>query len=240
MYIDKNLPIPYYQQIKNVLEEKLMNEEWGPGYQLPTEKELAAHFGVSTITVKRGILELVNQGLLFRERGRGTFVNKKEEKSINQMVSLISTDESDEVHPHKTVRFELTEAGLKVGNALQIDPSEKVYSIFRIKLVDDNPSSIEHTYIPEKKVGSLQKSMLEEELIYNVLTKEIGLQLKKAKIFISTTIASEVESDILDIPVGQQLFVLERYTYEIDSQLIEYSRFIIKQDDFNYFIEVQL
>ncbi|MCG7333721.1 GntR family transcriptional regulator [Sporosarcina sp. ACRSM] len=240
MRIDKNINIPYYQQVKNVIEEKLLSEEWPPGYQLPTEKELAAYFDVSTITVKRGILELVNEGLLYRERGRGTFVNKKEEKSINKMVTLISTDDNEEDYPHKTISFELKQAGVKIGKALQVDESELIYSINRVKLDNEVPVSIEYTYIPQKCTGNLEQSLLEEDLIYNVLTKKYGLKLKKAKIFISTILAGEKEADILNIPIGQQLFVLERYTFNVNDALVEYSYFVIKKDNFNYFIEVTL
>ncbi|MED4925018.1 GntR family transcriptional regulator [Anoxybacillus geothermalis] len=66
MYIDKKLHIPLYRQVERVLEEKIKSDEWPIGHQLPTEQELADLFDVSTITVKRAIIELVNKGYLYR------------------------------------------------------------------------------------------------------------------------------------------------------------------------------
>src|SRR5699024_11397847 len=76
MKVNKDLSIPLYQQVKDYLKDKITSCEWEVGYQLPTEKELAAQFHVSNITVKRAVLELVNKGLLHRQSGKGTFVTQ--------------------------------------------------------------------------------------------------------------------------------------------------------------------
>jgi GntR family transcriptional regulator len=82
--------------------------------------------------------------------------------------------------------------------------------------------------------------MIEDDLFYNVFTNKYGLKLEKAKIFFSTIIADEYEAALLNIPKGEQLFVLERFTHTEDQQIIEYSRFIIRQEKSRYYIEVKL
>lgn len=240
MRINKNSPVPLYRQIEQAIEEKMNKEGWGTGYKLPTEKELAKYFKVSAITVKRGIHELVNRGLLYRERGRGTFVSAREEKNINKMVTFNNNDGEKKEYPHKTVKFEVRTVGKELGKLINIDPREEIYSIERIKLDHDYPVSLEYTYIPTKKVTGLKPNMLEEDLIYHVFKEKYQLKLKKAKIYISTMNAREKESEILGVPIGSQLFVLTRHTFDVDKDLIEYSRFIVKQDKFNYYIEINL
>lgn len=116
MKIDKSLSIPLYQQVKDYLEEKIIIGEWSLGYQLPSEKELAVKFDVSNITVKRAIHELVNEGVLERHSGKGTFViEKKEAKDISTLVSLKNESWSENKHyPHKTIKFKKKQLGTRL------------------------------------------------------------------------------------------------------------------------------
>ncbi|MCI1589001.1 GntR family transcriptional regulator [Heyndrickxia oleronia] len=240
MKVNKNLPTPLYHQVKDYLEEKIILGEWDPGYQLPTEKELSAQFQVSTITVKRAIHDLVNKGILYRQRGKGTFVSSKEDKDIYQLVSLRNEAGEDKHHPHKSLSFKEEEAGVKIGKMLNIDAKDKVYKIHRLKIEEDTPVGIEYTYIPSSLFPGLTEKMIEDNLFYNVFTNKYGMNLEKAKIFFSTIIADEYESALLNISKGEQLFVLERFTHTEDQKIIEYSRFIIRQEKSRYYIEIRL
>jgi ABC-type glycerol-3-phosphate transport system substrate-binding protein len=73
--LDKGLAIPLYRQLKEILEERIREGEFRAGKRLPTEKELCQEFGVSRITVRQALSELINEGLLFRRQGSGTFVS---------------------------------------------------------------------------------------------------------------------------------------------------------------------
>ncbi|KYD10027.1 MULTISPECIES: GntR family transcriptional regulator [Heyndrickxia] len=240
MKVNKNLPTPLYHQVKDYLEEKIILGEWEPGFQLPTEKELSAQFQVSTITVKRAIHDLVNKGILYRQRGKGTFVSRKEDKDIYQLVSLRNEAEEDKHHPHKSLSFKEEEAGVKIGKMLNINAAEKVYKIHRLKIEEETPVGIEYTYIPCSLFPGLTEKVIEDDLFYNVFTNKYGMNLGKAKIFFSTITAEDYEADLLNIPKGEQLFVLERFTYTEEQQIIEYSRFIIRQEKSRYFIEIRL
>ncbi|UII55665.1 GntR family transcriptional regulator [Cytobacillus spongiae] len=240
MKLDKNLPTPLYHQVKDYLEEKIVMGEWEPGYQLPAERELAEQFNVSNITVKRAIHDLVNKGILFRQRGKGTFVSKKEDKDIYQLVTLRNEVEDQTPHPHKTLSFGEEEAGSIISKALNIDATDKVYRIHRLKIEKEETVGIEYTYIPSSIIPSLTQETIDDDLIYNMFTNKYGVQLEKAKIFFSTIVASESEAKLLNIPVGEQLIVLERYTYSESQLTVEYSKFVIRQDKSRYFIEVRL
>ncbi|OJH20722.1 GntR family transcriptional regulator [Heyndrickxia sp. FSL K6-6286] len=240
MKVNKNLPTPLYHQVKDYLEEKIISGEWEPGFQLPTEKELSSQFQVSSITVKRAIHDLVNKGVLYRQRAKGTFVSKREDKDIYQLVSLRNEADESKHHPHKSLSFKEEEAGVKIGKMLDINAKEKVYKIHRLKIEEETPVGIEYTYIPSSLFPGLTETMIEDDLFYNVFTNKYGLKLEKAKIFFSTIIADEYEAALLNIPKGEQLFVLERFTHTEDQQIIEYSRFIIRQEKSRYYIEVKL
>lgn len=74
--MDQETNRPRYRELEQYIREKIASGAWAPGHQLPTERELAMMFGVSRITTSRALLELQNAGLVVREQGRGTFVNR--------------------------------------------------------------------------------------------------------------------------------------------------------------------
>src|SRR5699024_10048759 len=125
--INKKLSIPLYEQVKDYLEEKITSAEWDVGHRLPTEKELTEQFEVSNITIKRVIHNLVNEGVMYRQRGRGTFEKKKEEKDLSKLVSLRNEEWEEESHPHRPLSFNREAAGPKVSSCLQIDVNDDVY-----------------------------------------------------------------------------------------------------------------
>ncbi|WP_221566690.1 GntR family transcriptional regulator [Alkalihalobacillus sp. TS-13] len=240
MKINKSLSLPLYEQVKQYLEEKILSKEWDEGFRLPTEKELAKQFSVSNITIKRAIHELVSKGLLYRQSGKGTFVTKRNEQNISKLVTLRNESWEDYQHPHRTLSFNKEEAGKSLGNLLRIDPEDDVYKINRIKLQDDKPVAIEFSFIPASLFPDFQVSTIENDLLYNMFQEKYDMKLEKAKVYFNTILADEYEANLLKVPIGEQLIVFERFTLTVDQRIIEYSKFILKQEQSRYFLEVQL
>ena len=82
--IVKDSPLPLHYQLKQILLEMIENELLKPGDSIPSERELCEAQDVSRMTVNKAILSLVNEGVLYREQGKGTFVAKPK---INQNLS---------------------------------------------------------------------------------------------------------------------------------------------------------
>src|SRR5690554_4443954 len=120
MPLNKDLPIPLYYQVQEILEEKISTGEWEEGHRLPTEKELARYYNVSTITVKRAVHELVNKGILYRIRGKGTFVssNSKEKKEKNLLNLVTFGHKNEENYPHKLLHSAIESAKGTVAKKL--------------------------------------------------------------------------------------------------------------------------
>ena len=72
--IDKNSPLPYYIQLKEILKGYIENGDWKTGSQIPSEPDLCEIFDISRTVVRQALKELTYEGLLVREKGRGTFV----------------------------------------------------------------------------------------------------------------------------------------------------------------------
>src|SRR6059058_1119123 len=73
--IYRNSPLPLYFQLKEIMRERIRSDEWKPGDLIPSERELSEKYGISRMTARQAITELVNEGLFYREQGKGTFVS---------------------------------------------------------------------------------------------------------------------------------------------------------------------
>ncbi|MFK9090280.1 GntR family transcriptional regulator [Bacillus salipaludis] len=236
MHINKSLHVPLYRQVEQVIEEKIKTGQWETGHQVPTEQELSDLFDVSTITVKRAVIELVNKGYLYRQRGKGTFVSGSvKEQDINSIISL-KTEETGE-HPHELISFTVHEADEEMREKLNSD-SSKVFSVVRLKIENEEPSALEYTYLPYSKCSDLTPEDINNELIYNILENKFFITLGRAKLFIKPYIAQDEIAKLLKVEPGTAVFEWERFTYTKNEEIIEYSKFYVRQDKQTYYTEV--
>ncbi|GFZ87484.1 GntR family transcriptional regulator [Compostibacillus humi] len=238
--LERDSSIPLHRQIRQYLEKKIDSGEWAPGYQIPTEKELASLFEVSTITVKRAILDLVQSGKLFRISGKGTFVNKIEETNLSKLVSIQDKLGKEKSYPHKTLSFEVINPGKSIAEIMEINEKDKVYYISRIKLDNEKPIVIENSWVNQSLITDLKWEDLEDKLLYNIFIKKYGLNLKKAKVYISSKVAEQSEAVLLNVPIGEQLLIMDRITTTEKDDVVEYSRFITVSNEFKYYLEIDL
>lgn len=238
MKLDKSLSIPLYQQLKTLLHEKIISGEWEIGDQLPTEQELADTLQVSRMTIKRAIFELVNEGLLYRQQGKGTFVaSKREERDLFQLPTF-SDGGRIEHSPHELVSYTLEAAGVRIAKALNIEENDLTVKLIRTKIEEGEPVGLDYTYLPYAICPRFLPEMVDNDLIYNVLKKHYGIKLKKAKIFLSPAIANAYEAKLLHIEPRSSVFVWERTTFDHQDTVVEYSKFVMRQDKAKYYLEV--
>lgn len=237
MKIDKNSHVPLYRQVEAVLEEKIMSKQWDVGYQLPTEQELSDLFDVSTITVKRAVIELANKGYLYRQRGKGTFVSgATNEQNLNLFFSL--STESKEEHPHDLISFSVEDAGVEIAQKLNIQKDSKIFKIKRLKIKEGEPTALEYTYLLYDQCHDLKANDLNNELVYNILRDKFHISLGKAKLVIRPFIAMDEQADLLQIEPGTPVFEWERFTSTKEEEMIEYSKFYVRPDKDTYYTEV--
>lgn len=239
MKLDENNPLPLYLQVKGVLEKKIRSDEWKPGEKIPTEKELAEQLDVSNITVKRAVIDLVNEGLLYRKRGKGTFViSSVPEKEIYS--SVFFTSGQNETTIHKLLDYTIEKADSDIAKVLEINEGDEVINIQRLGIEDGEPMSIEYTYLPKKIFNDNFIEGAENELIYNILKKKFNLKLSTAKNYFSGIVANQTDAKLLNIQKNTPLFVWERITHAEPGLVVEYSKFIMRQDKEKYYLEVKL
>jgi GntR family transcriptional regulator len=116
MKIDHDCPIPFYIQLRELLEARILEGEWQPGDRLPTEQALCDRYGVSRTVVRQTLQEMQNKGLILKRRGKGSFVAKS--KIGESLVQKLTGFHQDMVEQGLTPRTEVLHHEMESAKAL--------------------------------------------------------------------------------------------------------------------------
>jgi GntR family transcriptional regulator len=153
--IDKESPVPIYYQLKQYIMSKIKSGEWPQDSLIPSERELSEAFDVSRMTIRQAVNELVSEGFLYRQRGRGTYVS---EPKIEQY-DVMSFTEAALSHGYKAstdVRdFEVISPTPAILEKLKLSDKDKVYYVQRFRMVNTTIIAVEDVFLPLKYTGDL-------------------------------------------------------------------------------------
>ena len=158
-----------YEAIARELREEIQQGKYTPGEQLALEKEMCQQYGVSRITIKRAVDELVKQGLVVKRRGSGTFVKSLKDEDVkelsmaNQFSGFAATFKGRKV-ASKILKFEIIHPAAEVAAKLQLSVDDFVYDIIRVRLLDDQPIVVEYTQMPIQLITGLKRQTLEKSI----------------------------------------------------------------------------
>lgn len=235
--VSKNNPLPLYYQIKEILKEMIENEELMPGTAIPPEREICEFQGVSRMTVNKALIELVNEGLLYREQGKGTFVAyPKEKQQLSQLMSFTEEMEKKGVKTStKVLSFQLKDATKQIKSTLALpDKETKVFEIKRLRLSQDEPVAIETVWIPHYMFKDMTFEMIDGKSLYNIFKNKYGYTLEIAKQTIEPIMLNEYESELLNQPNNALALLFKRSTYIPNGTPIEYTNAIYRSDKYKY------
>jgi GntR family transcriptional regulator, N-acetylglucosamine utilization regulator len=238
--IDKNSFAPIYYQLQELLVGKIESGELKPGDKLPSENELADKYEISRNTAQKAIRALVNWGLAQRIQGKGTYVcNKTVTLSITASLSLTSEIIGLNKVPHSHIlQAKVIEASFDIANKLGVKKDTKVYSIQRIRSVDDLPLMIQTSYIPVSYLPKLLEKNLEDKSLFGVIMHEYGIKIDKASEMMRAVSVTKFEGEILQIPEFSPAFLLQRQTYLDDGRVLEYAKTIVRGDKSKFHVDL--
>ncbi|MFP3511900.1 GntR family transcriptional regulator [Peribacillus sp. SIMBA_075] len=237
--IDKNSPLPIYFQIEEQIKRQIENGEFQAHDALPSEREYAEQFGISRMTVRQAINNLVNDGYLYRQKGRGTFVaDKKLEQQLNGLTSFTEDMKARGLNPSsKLLSFEIIPANKKIASELHISLHAPVYEIKRIRLADDVPMALETVYMSANLIKGLTEEIINLSL-YQYVENYIKLKIDYASQTLESAIASELEVTHLAIPKDSPILFIQRNTFLIDGTPLEYVKSAYRADRYKFTITI--
>ncbi len=231
--IDRNSFIPFYIQVINYLTEYIESNQFPPGYQLPGESELCRSFDVSRTVIRQALQELEYKGLIFREKGRGTFIAKpKIQESLFQELTGFYQDMVAKGHRPRSdvLKQEKVIASQKVAGYLDLESGSEVVQIDRLRYVNHEPIVYVTTYLPYELCPALLDVDLTNQSLYEYLENEHGLIIASGKRFLEAVIANQLEAALLKVDIGSPLILLNSVSYLPDGKPIEYYHAVHRGD----------
>jgi GntR family transcriptional regulator len=239
--IDKRSPVPMYYQIMRQLLEKISGGEFVVDTALPPERELAEAYRVSRMTVRQAIAELVNEGILVRRKGIGTFVAPpKLEQTLSRLTSFTEDMAQRGMKAGASVlSFEKIIPDSSIRKILGLNVEDQAFECVRLRLADEEPMALETTTLAVSLCPQLRREDLENSSLYSVLAERWGVRLDYSMQSIEPALAPPYEASLLHVPIGSPLLLMHRTTYDQDGRVVEHVKSLYRGDRYKFVIELR-
>ncbi len=244
--MNDRLPLTKYHQIYLVLREQLQEGRFAEG--VPAEMLLAEQFGVGRVTVRRALEQLVQEGLIVRVAGRGTFPTARRSSPATNtargqvrptrlaglMENIVSASRSNTV---KVLDWRVVEASGPVAEQLQVPAGSKVRKAVRRRSSREGPLSYITTWVPEDLARGITRQALADAPILQLL-EDAGVELGRARQTISARQADAVVARELDVAIGTALLWVRRVVYDAQDRPVQWLEGLYRPDRYEYQMEV--
>lgn len=226
--------LPLWLQLKHAIRD-LITFDLKPGDRIPTEAELCGHYALSRITVRQAIAALVDEGMLEKHQGRGTFVRASRIEEVTPQAAnfLASSFDDDLAHVVRVDSVEIVPAADWIAAKLFVEAGQDLYKIRKILLNEERPVAFRTTYAPVSLLPDLPRRDLTLPL-YRVLESVYGLPPESADETIVFIVADEFRAETLRVPLGHPLILVERIVYLTNGQPAYGSRAYYRADSFQF------
>ena len=230
---------PLWQQINAIVRRRLTEGELDGS--MISDAALATEFGVSRMTVRQALQPLVTEGVLVRERGRGTFVASP---PVQGQLSHIEKFFEEWRLQGRSFRVDLLKrmvipATSSVATALLVNEGDDVGMLRRLRFVDDRPIAVDTRYLPAGIDGQLSDQELVEDSIWLIVERRLGIPIDHADLEIHASSASEEEAELLGLAPGVPLLDRRLRIVAADGRPVIAGRSVYHPGSFVYRITVQ-
>ncbi len=234
--IEPGSPNPRWFQIYLAIREKILAGVLRNGDRLPSEAEIGALFGVSRITARRAVAELVATGLATRRRGQATTASfqgtrQRQRGSIEDLLeNLLILGGRTSV---TVTEFGYVPASPAVAAALEVAAGAEVQHALRIRHEDGQPLSLIETHIPAAIGRRFDRRDL-EQVSLQAIFRRLGIRVARAEQSFSACAALGRDARLLGVAAGSPVFRISRVVYDEDGQPVEYVTALYRSDRYEY------
>lgn len=234
--VTKNSPIPIYYQLKNIIREKIDGGHWKPGDKIPSIPELSRYHAISQMTARQAITELSDEGLLYRLRGKGTFVaNPKITRDLSCLTYFTEQIAKSGFHiTTKLLETETTAAPRDIAERMAIKTRDLVILVHRLREIDGEPFDMETSYFPNELCQGLLERDLSQHSLLSLLENHLGYHIDHAAMTIEAIGANAYQSKMIRVKRGTPLLSITQTTYLSDGRAIQFVKAVSRSDKFKY------
>ena len=235
--------ISLYFQLEQILKSKIITGEYMPGEQIPTEKDLCETYQVSSITARQAVLNLVNEGLLLRLPGKGTFVTE-DIANINMLqfsgkINDLITDglKTQEV---KVLSMNRVKPPKKIFKFLRLRADAEVIQVRRTRNANNSPVSYIINYLPIETGVKIKEEDLQKYPMLQILRDQVGIPLSGAIQYIEAIIADYDIASALSVSMTSPILYIETLVFEKGKKPVEFVQTFIRPDRYKYSVKLSM
>lgn len=238
--IDKNVPIPLYFQLKKLITAEIENGEYPVDTLIPTESELCEMFGISRTVVRQAILELVQEGRLYRIKSKGTFVARPK---VEQQISHRYKSYNDEIREKggepsiEVLALEVVDMPAEFER-LRGEGKQKAVRLVRTHCSSGTPIVYTETYFPYDQYAFLLEHDFTTERLYPILGKYPALRVEHISRDIEAVAANSEDCRVLGIHRGKPVHLFKTIGYNAAGEAVEFSSARYRGDRSSFHIDV--
>lgn len=241
--LNRNLSIPLYEQLKNIIEHKINTNEYKANEQIPSERELGEMYNVSRITVRQAIALAEKEGLVSKVHGVGTFVAKpKIRQELNAIADFQSTvAQSGLIASTQLIATNIITSDFKLSKLLNINIMEKILNLQLVGYGDDSPIVFYNTFFPfmvGEKIQKATEKWIEKKLPFSTLdlykshTDHAPTHVEQT---FEAIIAHDQVAEILKVDPGFPLLRVTSIVYQENNPL-EFKETYYRGDKYRFFV----
>jgi GntR family transcriptional regulator len=220
--------LPLYLQVEATLKEMIEDTVYSAGEQIPSERELSDQLGVSRMTVRRAVENLIDHGLLERRSTSGTYVREPQVlrgTGKNKTMGLTELLQKEGVIAgSRLILFEVVRAPLKIAEKLDMRLGSQVVVLRRLRFANGVPFCLETSYIPYDLVPGLNADAFiqPQASLYNIMQDQYGIKLDSNDETINISFATHDEAELLEVKEGDPVLLLRSVVMDNTGRRVEY------------------
>lgn len=230
--VDKNSIIPIYYQLFKYFEKQIRSGRLQPGDALPTEMEIAARYDISRMTVRRAISELTSAGMVYTQKGKGTFVARPRLDSVVfNLNNFFDEIKQKGMNPHaELLEARIIKADEKLAQRLGIEVNTRCLYFRIVITADGEPLAYETKYTIYSKQTPILESQLIDPLLSRLAAAHSDSIPSSSKKVLMVSKATEEEAEVLGVTPGLPVFFMSQTIYDADSKSIAWGKTIYRGD----------
>jgi GntR family transcriptional regulator len=233
-----NNGIPLYRQLYNRLRDRIDKGKFKPGQKLPSERSLAAHHGISRLTVRKALGMLQEQGYIHAQHGRGYFVAPSLQDNRHQLMPSLGSHIEGHIEggapqgpSGRLIHREVIAADAAMAARLQIQPDAPVIHMRWLRYKNECPFALSDSYIPYRLAPRILEADLSQRSYYEFLEQETGIHVWRSQQEIQAVLADKAELELLELSAPAPLLLSHQITFDEHNRPIEYARVLFTGDE---------